>query len=283
MTNERFAGIVLYNPDIQRLKMNLDALIEQASTIVMVENGSDNTREIREFTEEYSGMISIIENGQNLGMAKALNQILDFGLKQGFEWVLMMDQDSIADRMLLSLYMNEINDETIILCPSIIDMNLPELNNGIGKSQITNATDVITSGSYINIRMAKEVGGFDERLFIDFVDTDFQERCLRSGYKIFRVNAAKLYHEVGKLEEHSFLGFHITCSNHSALRRYYMVRNRLYYRRKYFGYKAYLLEKMRLILGTAKIVLFEENKRAKICALRKGCRDYKVLLNCHNC
>ena len=122
------------------------------------------------------------------------------------------------------------------------------------------------------------VGKFNEKYFIDYVDTEFQERVIRKGYRIFRVERALLYHEVGHLEKHRFLFWNVLCSNHSAFRRYFQVRNRLAFKMKYYGKIAFLKEYMRLSLGDLKILIFENDKRAKLKASRKGYKDYKLLL-----
>ena len=46
-----FAGIVLYNPDIERLKENVDNIINQVSRVILVNNGSENTEEIEQYLD----------------------------------------------------------------------------------------------------------------------------------------------------------------------------------------------------------------------------------------
>ena len=279
MSEKYYAGVVLYNPELTRFRQNLDALVPQADRILCVDNGSRNLREIREFVKEYPEQVRLVENGKNLGVAGALNQILDWGAQQGADWVLLMDQDSVAEKDLLRQYSRFLGEDTAVLCPHVVDINLPRREPpAMERTEVLDATQAITSGSYVCIPKAKAVGAFDERLFIDFVDSDFHERCLRAGYRIYRVNGTTLYHEIGRLQVYTLLGFRIYCSNHSAFRRYYMVRNRLYYRRKYFGYPAYLREKFRLTLGTVKSVIYEDEKLDKIRATAKGFRDYRKLL-----
>ena len=279
MSKRICAGVVLYNPDLERLKRNLDAILSQIDSIVCVDNGSTNIGCIKEYLVDRN--ITLIENGSNLGIAKALNQIVKWGWDQGFKWALLLDQDSIPDKTLINKYEPLLNENKVgIICPRIIDINSNEKNNA-SREKITiinNATDVITSGSCVNIDVALIIGGFDERLFIDYVDTDFQERCLRNEYIIYRINETFILHEVGKMTVHCLGKIKILCSNHSSFRRYYMVRNRLYYQRKYFGYKAYLKEKIRLCFGTIKIIIYEEDKIKKIKATYRGFRDYKYLL-----
>lgn len=80
------------------------------------------------------------------------------------------------------------------------------------------------------------------------------------------------------LKNKQFLFWNVLCSNHSAFRRYFQVRNRLAFKMKYYGKIAFLKEYMRLSLGDLKILIFENDKRAKLKASRKGYKDYKLLL-----
>ena len=270
-------GIVLYNPDIKRLKENIQAIEEQVSKIVVIDNGSSNIEKVKsQFS--YSNNIIISENYKNQGIAYALNQIMEFAEKNGYQWVLALDQDSICDKNLISVYQTHIKSNIGILCPKIIDLNKQEKNDNSEYEDIYDSSEVITSGSLIQVDAWRKVGRFDDRLFIDFVDTEFQERIIRFGYKIIRINKTYIFHEIGKMREIKIGSFVICCSNHSAFRRYYMVRNRLYFKRKYYGWRAYFKEKIRLILGDIKILIFEKEKGEKIKASIRGYRDYRTLL-----
>ena len=46
------AGIVLFNPDIKRLKENIDAVIVQCTHLYLVDNGSGNVDEVKDFYSE---------------------------------------------------------------------------------------------------------------------------------------------------------------------------------------------------------------------------------------
>lgn len=273
------AGIILFEPDIERLIKNIGAIYPQVDCILLINNGSpDSTTLLR---EKIHGIdLCIIDNKENFGIAVALNQLLQYAQTNNFDWLISLDQDSIAPSNMCQEYRSLMNDENVgIICPRIHDINNrlirhPETNVEV----IYNEEDVITSGSCINVKAAVQIGGFDERLFIDFVDTEFQKRLMLSGYKIVRDNAVGLTHEVGKIKTISFMGHKIICTNHNAIRRYYQVRNRLYFRKKYYGSVALIKEKIRLIFGTIKITLFERNKKEKIVATMNGFKDYKKLL-----
>ena len=273
------AGIVLYNPDIERLVNNFLSVAEQVDYVLIVDNGSENIDEVEKQFQLFNDCL-MVKNGKNLGIAKALNQILDFANNQGYDWVLTLDQDSMPSHNMIRSFASSIDDSTVgIVCPKIKDINFSQNSNSETIEVITNPEDVITSGSLINTVIAKQIGGFDDRLFIDFVDTDFQKRMLISGHKILKDNTTCMLHEVGHMQEHRFLGHKVLCSNHSAFRRYYMVRNRLYYRSQYEDAFSLVQEKIRLILGTIKIFIYENNKLEKVIASIKGFRDYKHLLD----
>lgn len=72
------AGIVLYNPDTDRLKENINAIINQCTHIYLIDNGSDNINNISDLLEEYNDLkITVIYNQKNMGIASALNQLTE--------------------------------------------------------------------------------------------------------------------------------------------------------------------------------------------------------------
>ena len=89
------AIIVSYNPD-NNLLDSINLLINQVERIIIVDNGSEsekkkNIKLIRDIDKE---KIEIIFNEENLGIATALNIGVRSALKQGYNWILTMDQDS---------------------------------------------------------------------------------------------------------------------------------------------------------------------------------------------
>ena len=81
------AGIVVFNPDMVRLKENIEAIIPQVETVIVIDNGSKDENEIPSFLEAYKSTVCI-RNAENMGIAKALNQIVNKADELGYEWVL---------------------------------------------------------------------------------------------------------------------------------------------------------------------------------------------------
>lgn len=79
------AGIVLYNPDLGRLKENIESICKQVDKVILIDNGSDNIREIEDLIKEYLNCI-LLKNGENMGIAYALNQILKYAYENDVKW-----------------------------------------------------------------------------------------------------------------------------------------------------------------------------------------------------
>lgn len=137
-------------------------------------------------------------------------------------------------------------------------------NSGVHKTE-----RIITSATLTNILAWKDVGGFDEELFVDGVDKDFCFRLRKKGYYVLVDCNICLLHELGNLRCRRILGHTIYVTNHSANRRYFMIRNSIYIRRKLgIGRPAIIYFK-----NLFKIVVFEGNKMEKIKSMNKGLAD----------
>lgn len=263
------AGIVLFNPDIKRLKENVNAISSQVDEIVFVDNHSDNISSIK---GEFSGeQFLFVENNDNLGIAKALNQICEYAQRLGYCWVLTLDQDSVACQNIISAYNKYITEDGIgLLTCKIIDRNFIEDEPDTNETYVVNTA--ITSGSYVSIDAWKKSGGFDERMFIDFVDNDFCTSLLENHYKILKVNSVNILHELGHSRKLKFLKGQIIY-NHSAFRYYHLTRNRIYYARKHRKSVSFLRNILAVSWRALLILVFESNKQDNLQAIIKGYKD----------
>lgn len=270
------AGIVLYNPEEERLKENIDAIITQVEGIILVDNGSSNINFVRELSKSQE-KITLIENCDNKGIAAALNQIVNKAKEIDCKWVLTLDQDSVCPENIIEEYSKYISKEKVAMISAcVVDRNV-----GVHEEEETDITKVkrcITSATLNKVEALCQVGLFDERLFIDYVDYDMCTRLRMKGYKIIRANKVKLLHEVGKSRKVKFLGRPFVVYNHSPIRKYYYTRNVLYYMKKYRNHIDYKKEKKDFILHTLLVVLYEKNKIKNVKSIFKGFKDYKKLL-----
>jgi len=236
--------IVTYNPDMDSFSECIKShLNSQSDSIVIVDNGSRNKSSIFQSIETYN-QIKFVSLEDNEGIAYAQNVGIKLAIKEGFDFVLLFDQDTILptnySRNIMKSYLaihktgekigvvgpNYVDTITKKYYPQIIFKGLkfhsifPDKNS----EEFTELSFIIASGSLINIDVLREVGLMDESLFIDSVDIEWCFRAAALGYKTFVANNIEVFHTIGDKRIKS-LGREI--SIHSPVRRYYISRNHL--------------------------------------------------------
>lgn len=267
-SNKIYAGIVLYNPDLQRLKMNIDALIMECAfqNIIIVDNGSSNVNEINRFLSDYD-IVRYIRNQANKGIACALNQICMEVWLCGGEWCLTLDQDSVISSGLINEYMKYVSYENVgLISCRIEDRNFGRMytKSDVGYEFIKSC---ITSSSFISMRIWEKVGGFNEDLFIDGVDFDYCIRLVKANYKILRTNNVALIHEVGHGRRVTLLGHTALVLNHVPWRYYYIARNYLFLGICHGQKLKWSIEVFKRILL---VLIYERDKCSKLSYMIKG-------------
>lgn len=273
------AGIVLYNPDIRRLKENISSIRYQVDKIVFIDNSTIKKNETIECVENLldKDKFVFIDNDGNVGIARALNQIMGFAASNGFEWVLTLDQDTVCPCDLLKNYEQFLNRTDIgIICPKIKDRNFDFVNGDKGITEYVDSC--ITSAALTSTKIWKSVGGFTDDLFIDYVDFDYCLKLKEHEYKILRVNTVSILHEIGHAKTYNILGKRILLFNHPPIRTYYIVRNKLFCADKYRSILNSRREKKEVITFVIKTLLFEDNKREKMLSAIRGIRDGKRMI-----
>ena len=264
------AGIVTYNPDISRLKDNYAHIKDQADFVVICDNGSDNVEEISSLLT--GGRDSIIKLNENKGIAYALNRLCEYAKDKGYKWILTLDHDSVCPDDMVGRLSKHCADSVSIVCPRILYKGNEEYSAKFN-DDIEYPEWVISSGSLTNTDIWNAIGGFDDKLFIDKVDTDYGIRANRAGYKIVRDNTVVLDHELGSLKCKKLFGRIIYVTNHSPMRIYYQCRN-IYYLSKKIGLKHPFIETMKI---KTKIRLYEDNKTEKLKQAGRGIADGRAL------
>ena len=265
------AGIVLFNPDIERLTQNIAAILPQIDCIVCVDNGSSNLDEVK---GSLPTQVVLIENGRNLGIAAALNRILCFADKHGYEWFLTLDQDSVCEDGLIDAYLSyrDLPSAAMLTC-RIIDRNFVNESSEKADELPKEIEECITSASFCMTEALKAVGGFDEQMFIDSVDFDICMNLRKHGYMVYRIPFVGLLHEVGHGKNVRLLWKKRVVYNHSALRNYYIARNHVYMARKYPDDVSLFKTRIKELEAEILILLYEEDKIKKLRARRLGVKD----------
>ena len=276
------AIIVSYNPD-SNLFDSINLLLNQVEKVIIVDNGSKEkyVKYIKSINED---KIEIILNKENLGIATALNIGVRKALENGYEWILTMDQDSKASpdmvKKMFNVY-NSINREErkdiLSIFPNFVDERIQSIEENSNMNSYEYVDADITSGNLLRKDVFEKVGFFDDSLFIDLVDTDFCMRLNEKGIKMIKIRDAVLYHSLGESKTIKGILGSFNTSNHSALRRYYMTRNRFYIWEKYKGLNSFTLNRDKKLFKKefVKIILGEKDKVNKIKMVLRGYKDYK--------
>ncbi len=127
----------------------------------------------------------------------------------------------------------------------------------------------------LDIAIWERIGRFDEKLFIDLVDTEY---CLRSralGFEVLAVPDAILRHVLGDVSKKNLLGKPVFPTHHSAFRHYYLSRNRMILMKRFaIRFPNWLFyETMSGIKLTIKVALYEPQRLKKLWAMCRGTVD----------
>lgn len=277
--------IVSYNPDNGIIDC-FSSLINQVDKIYLVDNGSkkENLEVLNNLKDSFRDKVDLILNKENLGIATALNIGVKKALEDNYEWILTMDQDSKADKSMISTmiktYLNINEDERreiLSIFPTFVDERIESLEDKSNIKEYEYVDAEITSGNLLRREAFDRVGFFDDSLFIDLVDTDFCMRLNEKSIKMIKVRDAILYHNLGESQGVKTLFGKFNTSNHSALRRYYMTRNRFYTWEKYKDLDSFTLNRDKLLFKKefVKIILGEKDKINKVKMIFRGYKDYK--------
>jgi rhamnosyltransferase len=265
--------VVLYNPDDIVIN-NISSYLGQVSEIFVFDNSDLPNSQIIDKIKSIPKIVYYTEK-KNCGIGYALNYAARWAVDNGYEYILTMDQDSVASNdMVYKLYKEfQKFDSVAISSPWII-----QKNNFI-KSKITKSYAVnrcITSGSLIRLQNYFKVGGYDEKLFIDYIDFDFCFKILQNNLKIVKNPQANLFHSVGNLKNWKFGPINFFSTNHAPLRLYYRTRNRFYIRKIYKDQKKFFrMDLINFAKEIIKIIFVESEKIQKLKMIYLGYYDFK--------
>lgn len=226
--------VILYHPHEEELIQNIHSYIGFVDCLIVFGNSNCNDDFIQRL-KSISPKIIFIQNSKNEGIAKPLNKALTIADKSS--WLLTMDQDSYFEPAQAAAFFKSFNElflsskEISVVCPNHSLNRKVEIPNKIHEEVIA----TITSGSIINTKICKQLNGFDEKLFIDYVDFEYCYRCVTAGYKVIKFSNIYMNHSIGvKTQAGYFSTFKKTHrSIHSPMRVYFMVRNFLYVSTKF--------------------------------------------------
>jgi rhamnosyltransferase len=287
-SNVRLIGIIVtFYPDLTRMAELTARLRPQLDALIVVDNGS--AAEVKTWVEARPELTGLFL-GENQGIAAAQNRGIAWARAQGATHVMLFDQDSLpAPDMVMRLREAEAQlraDGVKIgaLGPRFLDarQNNPPCFvrteglrlrrfGGDGEKGIVPTDYVIASGSLIPVTTLDVVGLMLEPLFIDYVDIEWGLRAKRLGYGSYGVCEALMEHSLGD-KPASFFGRKIPL--HSALRHYYLFRNRVWlYKAPGLPLNWRVVDAVKLLRNFIFYALYAEGRVRHIKGMLLGVRD----------
>ncbi len=227
----------------------------QIKTIV-VDNGSEDGS-VSEIHKKYPE-IDILQTGENLGFSGGYNKGIEYAKVWGADYFLLINNDClIKDNNLLESLIKTLEGNIGLVSPKIYFAPSFEFHKDkyskedLGKviwyaggkfdwdniGNIHRGLDEVDKGQYdlmeeagvfsgacvlIKKEVLDKLGGFDEKYFLYFEDSDLAKRAKDAGFKIFYNGHVSIFHKVSR-----------STGIGSSITDYYHTRNRLIFGIKY--------------------------------------------------
>ncbi len=274
------AVCVTYHPN-DSLPERLARIQRQVAHLVVVDNGSSAAavRMLGKMAQD--DHVTLILCKENLGIARGLNLGIEYAIKNGYDFAVLLDQDTCVNDDLVSvltrIYQSHAHKNRLAVvgagyagaqpaprCPDDSELACEEVEA------------VITSGSLLCLENFEHIGRFREEFFIDYVDNEYCARARSKGYLVLRARRALMVHVIGAPSRHRFLWMTKYTRNHSADRLYYQIRNDTIMLREYGNFRAgsWSLKSLgRAFRRCKRVIMFEQHKASKVFAVLQGWCD----------
>lgn len=230
--------------------------------VAVIDNASiDNTISVmnKDFPE-----VKLIENNENLGFSGGNNIGINYALKQGADYIMILNNDTLVERdTIFELYQGFKTKEADVVSPKIYfekgfeyhkerykDKEKGKVfwyaggemdwNNVIGHHRGVDEVDYgqydkktelesITGACFVaKAEVFKKAGVFDDSFFLYYEDADLSMRIIKNSFKIKFVPSAIVYHKNAGS----------TGGSGSTLQDYFITRNRLIFGLRYAPLRA---------------------------------------------
>lgn len=263
------AVVVWYNPEHNE-KDNIKSYLRYIDKLYIVDNSK------KENKYENNAKIKYIYNGDNLGIATALNIGAKEAIKDKYDWLLTMDQDTCFKKDDVQKIFEYIKTNNVSDVGIVSPWHNTKLHISKPKEKEEYPIDVMTSGNFLNLDIYKKIGGFRDEYFIDGIDIEYCLRLRKNHYKILRLNDFSIDHNLGNIEYKRFFKKEFLCLNHDYLRVYYRVRNYNYIKEEYYDIAPKfcdILVKVKALIWC--IIFYEKDKYKKIRSIWYAKRDFR--------
>ena len=241
--------------------------------IILVDNESDISKVSIFMSREN---IKTILNPKNEGFSKANNQGIEYALKNNFDYILLLNNDTVINNNLIDVLIKTIQVKKVYAVqPLILNHDGRKIWNGGGKINYFIGTFSSSKKAYDSFKLIewftgccclfdsklfKDIGKFDERFFAYYEDVDLSLRMKKSGYKIGFTSQTDLIHlesasskfETSKEGSLNPFVHYLNIKNHILILRKHSkifnpIGSLLFQIFKIFSYKSYFILRFRFL------------------------------------
>ena len=206
----------------QSLNKTVKSFLPQIQVDLLIcDNSPTSQFDINEDTGTNAFNVYYLHDSVNPGISLSYNRAVELALIKEKKWLLVLDQDTILPTEGLRKYINALKnwpdfpvytpqvysgDTLLSPCRYFMHRGSPFtiIKPGVN---ILQGKNVINSGLLINVEAYREVGGYDEKVWLYFSDFVFFDR-LKKHYKKFIVLDFSVEHELSS-SDYSDLSFAI--------------------------------------------------------------------------
>jgi len=154
----------------------------------------DNSPVPQHNQDEFKQNVKYVSDTSNMGLSYAYNRAAEYAEQKEYEWILLLDQDTLFCGKILEMFQVAIKDNPnvsifapiifsgkLLLSPARINIFM-KLKKPITGLLPLSEYNVINSGMLVNVEAMRSVGGYNEEVWLDYSDYEFLNRMRRGGF-----------------------------------------------------------------------------------------------------
>jgi rhamnosyltransferase len=212
----------------------LASLIPQVDSIVVSDDASLCTSDAVLREAQMLPTVTVLRHRRNEGIARGLNDGLDFAILRHSSWLLTVDQDSEVGEDYVATLLDHAQSRlargerlAAVGALTVLNTSGPMRYPHAGPSDFPQTEEIIQTGSLWAVRNLQEIGGFRLDFGIDAVDAAACLALRERGYTIGLDPSLTIRHAIGNGRAMRMGGRNVMITGHSPARRTSMLRNRL--------------------------------------------------------
>jgi rhamnosyltransferase len=276
------AVIVAYRPDLPRLTTVLNAAAAQTDDVLIVANDGAL------WSCPLPTNATMLKQDKNLGLGAAYNRAADWARERGGRHLLLLDQDSVAAPGMVAALLQAFTQPGPVAAGGPFWRDSRTGEDGFflrharwgtrrykpAAGEIVAVDFLISSGSLISLDALTDIGPFDEKLFIEHVDTDWTLRARAKGYRLYGVADARLDHAFGEATLTALPFGRRRLFLYPPERNYYLLRNSIaLWHRPYVPWPWVLRDFCRVVVLMLFYVLIVPPRFQRLRAMFRAVRD----------